>query len=125
MTPPSVSHCCVSSRELCGVGTWSFKVPQPLKALPETARFPPALVALIPVCYDKTQVVRQQSESQFPNLQRSCLKCHSKGMSLFITQLHFRPFPTPDFIKRPVVFAAHFLVLVIKAVGKPRFSSPI
>ena len=63
-------------------------------------------------------------ESQFPNLQRSCLKCHSKGMSLFITQLHFRPFPTPDFIKRPVVFAAHFLVLVIKAVGKPRFSSP-
>lgn len=25
MTPPSVSHCCVSSRELCGVGTWSFK----------------------------------------------------------------------------------------------------
>ena len=45
-------------------------------------------------------------------------------MSLFITQLHFRPFPTPDFIKRPVVFAAHFLVLVIKAVGKPRFSSP-
>ena len=24
MTPPSVSHCCVSSRELCGVGTWSY-----------------------------------------------------------------------------------------------------
>ena len=45
-------------------------------------------------------------------------------MSLFITQLHFRPFPTPDFIKRPVVFAAHFLVLVIKAVRQARFSSP-
>ena len=91
--------------------------------MPETARFPPALVALVPVCYDKTQVVRQQSESKFPKFQRSFLERHGKGMSLFVTQLHFRPFPAPHFIKRPVVFDAHFLVLIVKAVGQARFSS--
>ena len=63
-------------------------------------------------CYDATTFAHnhifavKDHVDRFYNswFQRSVLECHGKSMSLIITQLHFCPFPTADFLKRLIMF---------------------
>ena len=55
--------------------------------------------------YEKTKVVILGQDPYHCLLYTSSfLECHGKSMSLIITQLHFCPFPTADFIKRLIMF---------------------